>query len=204
MRRLVVAGLGAVAATLTLTATAAAQERVRTHVIELTMGAGMWSPMGGKAGQLGTVDLTRRPGWLANSHLSFNAAPSGMFSVDFSAGYGAERIRQSTGGVVAGTRRTNVFYGTGKLMLGRSPRKPGVSYMVGGGFGMVHRKKSVLDAAKKTTDVGGSLGAMVRIPVDGQSGVRFDAEGLFYSADYGLGKKMRSDLVATVGLSIAW
>lgn len=204
MRRSVVSGLGFVAASFLLVSSAGAQERVRSHVIELTMGAGLFNPMGGKTGQIGTVELTRRPGWTATSHLSFNMAPSGMMSLDFSAGYAAERIRQSTGGLTAGTRRTNIFYGTGKLMFGRSPRKPGVSYMVGGGVGMVHRKKSVLDAARKTTDLGGSLGAMIRIPVDGQSGIRLDGEGLFYSADYGLGKKMRTDLVGTVGLSIAW
>jgi hypothetical protein len=45
---------------------------------------------------------------------------------------------------------------------------------------------------------------MLRFPIDGQVGLRLDAQDLIYSADYGQGSKMRNDVVMSAGLSIAW
>jgi hypothetical protein len=120
-----------------------------------------------------------------------------------SIGYAAERIRQ-TGTTSSGVRGTNLSYGTAKLLIGRNPRKPGVSYMVGGGLSAVHRKKSVLDSAVGSTHFGAVASLMLRFPIDGQVGLRLDAEDLIYSADFGLGKKMRNDVVLTAGLGISW
>ena len=76
--------------------------------------------------------------------------------------------------------------------------------MVGGGLGAFHRKKSVLDSNTKSTDITGVLSVMLRIPLDGQVGLRLDADDLIYSADYGTGSKMRNDFVLTAGLGISW
>ena len=45
---------------------------------------------------------------------------------------------------------------------------------------------------------------MIRIPLDGQVGLRLDGDDLIYSADYGTGSKMRNDFVLTAGLGISW
>ncbi|HEX7024415.1 MAG TPA: hypothetical protein VF187_06325 [Gemmatimonadales bacterium] len=179
-----------------------AQDMPRIHAIELTFAGGYFQPTG-TSGQAGTLELTRRPSWVGSSHLDFYA-PGGRLGFEVSAGYAPERIRQSTGGNAAGSRRTNMLFGTAKVVLGRSPRLSGISYMLGGGVGVLHRKKSVMDAAESSTDLGGVASLMVRFPIDGQVGLRLDAQNLIYSADYGLGSKLRNDLFMTAGLGISW
>ena len=174
----------------------------RIHAIELTFAGGYFQPTG-TSGQVGSVDLTRRPSWVGSSHLNFYA-PGGRLGAEVSAGYAPERIRQSSGGNAAGSRRTNMMFGTAKVVFGRSPRLSGISYMLGGGVGVLHRKKSVLDATESTTNLGGVASLMLRFPIDGQVGLRLDAQNIFYSADYGLGSKMRNDLFLTAGLGISW
>lgn len=198
MRRLPVASVLVLLAPLSPARSLIAQEVPRTHAVELTMSAGYFNPTG-TAGQIGTLALTRRPAWAATTLLSLNAA-GGFLTAELSTGYAAERIRQGS----VGTRGTNLMFGAARLMIGRNPRKPGVSYMVGGGLSAIHRKKSVLDSSVGKTDLGGTVSAMLRFPIDGQVGLRLDAQDLIYSADYGLGKKMRNDLVMSGGLSIAW
>lgn len=192
-----------VAAALTgFAASASAQETPRIHAIEWTFAGGYFQPTA-TSGQAGGVELTRRPAWVGTSHLDFYA-PGGRLGFEISAGYAPERVRQSTGGVTSGTRRTNMLFGTAKAVFGRSPRLPGVSYMLGGGVGMMHRKKSVLNSAESSTNVGGTASLMIRIPLDGQVGLRLDAQDIIYKADYGLGSKMRNDLFLTAGLGVSW
>jgi hypothetical protein len=198
MRRSPVAGVLLSLAGLAPINSLVAQEAPRTHAIELTMSAGYFQPYA-RSGQIGTLALTRKPAWAATTLLSFNA-PSGMLSFEASTGYAAERISQ--GGM--GSRGTHLMFGAARLMVGRNPRKSGISYMIGGGLSVIRRKKSVLDSSVGQTNLGGSASAMVRFPIDGQVGLRLDAQDLIYSADYGQGKKMRNDVVMSAGLSIAW
>lgn len=184
------------------TSSLSAQNAPRIHAIELTFAGGYFQPTG-TGGQVGTVALTRRPAWVGSSHLDFYA-PGGRLGFEVSAGYAPERIRQSISGGSAGSRRTNMMFGTAKVVFGRSPRLSGISYMLGGGLGVLHRKKSVLDAAQSTTNLGGVASLMLRFPIDGQVGLRLDAQDIIYSADYGLGSKMRNDLFLTAGLGISW
>lgn len=178
-------------------------EQPRIHAVEWTFSGGYFQPTG-TSGQSGAVNLTRRPAWLASSHVNVYA-PGGHWGVMASAGYSPERVLQTgTGGSGIGSRGTNLMYGAAQFLLGRSPRLPGVSYMVGGGLGLLHRKKSVVDSSQPSTDVTGALSAMIRIPLDGQVGLRLDAQDLIYSADYGLGKKLRNDLMLTAGLGVSW
>lgn len=180
----------------------AAQGAPRIHAIELTFAGGYFQPTA-TSGQTGTVALTRRPAWVGSSHLNFYA-PGGRLGFEVSAGYAPERVRQTSGGVTAGSRRTNMLFGTAKAMIGRSPRLSGMSYMVGGGVGVMHRKKSVLNSAESQTNLGGVASLMLRFPIDGQVGLRLDAQDIIYSADYGLGSKLRNDLFLTAGLGISW
>lgn len=198
MRRLSVASAALVIASFAPAGRLAAQAAPRVHAVEFTMSAGYFQPTG-TSGQVGTLALTRRPAWAATTLLSFNA-PGGILTGELSTGYAAERIRQGT----AGSRGTNMFFGAARMMIGRNPRKPGISYMVGGGLSVIHRKKSVLDSAVGSTSMGGTVSAMLRFPIDGQVGLRLDAQDLIYSADYGQGSKMRNDVVMSAGLSIAW
>ncbi|HSB55125.1 MAG TPA: hypothetical protein VLD58_12245 [Gemmatimonadales bacterium] len=176
----------------------------RTHAVELTLAAGFFQPTGtsGTTGGSTPILLTRRPAPAGSLHLSFNP-PSGVFAVDFSGGYAPEGLRQQAAGA-AGKSHTNLSFASAKLMIGRSPRKPGVSYLIGAGFGIEHRKKSVLDPAVSATNAGPAVSAMIRIPIDGQVGLRLDAEDLIYQADWGYGKKTRNDFILSAGLSIAW
>ncbi|NOT09492.1 MAG: hypothetical protein HOP28_14975 [Gemmatimonadales bacterium] len=180
---------------------AAQPGKIRTHAVELTIAGGYFTPTG-PSGLAGGIELTPRPAWAATLHLDFNAK-NGLMSVEFSTGLSPERLRQVTSGAAA-IRRTHVKYGAAKIMFGRNPRKNGISFLVGGGLSVINRMKSVTDAAKSSTDFGGSAGAMLRFPIDGQVGLRLDVEDLIYKADYGRGSKLRNDLVWTAGLSIAW
>ena len=179
----------------------AQEQRVRTHAVELTLSAGAFVPTGTE-GLAGGTSLTRRGAWVGSTHLSLNA-PNGWMSGEFEIGLTPERIRQ-TAGPLAGSRHTNLWYGTAKVLVGRNPRHAGITYMVGGGLAYIYRKKSVLDPTVSKGVFGGAAVAHVRIPIDGQVGARFEAEDLIYSADYGLGKKVRNDFAITLGLSIAY
>ena len=183
--------------------TLAAQDAPRIHAVEWTFSAGYFQPTA-TSGQIGTLSLTRRPAWVGSSHVNYYL-PGGRFGVEASAGYAPERVRQSgSGGGSAGSRRTNMLFGTAKVVMGRSPRLPGISYMVGGGLGIMHRQKSVLNSAESQTNVGGVASFMLRIPLDGQVGLRFDVQDIIYKADYGLGDKVRNDLFITAGLGVSW
>lgn len=205
-RHLPIAALSAligVAAGVSPVAAQRMKDQPRIHAVELTFHGGYFQPTG-TGGQIGSnLTLTRRPAWVGGAR--FNAyAPGGMWGVEIAGSYSPERILQSSGGTGLGSRRTNALIGTAKGMIGRSPRKSGVSYMVGGGVGALHRKKSVLSSDVNSTDLTGVVSLMLRIPLDGQVGLRLDADDLIYSADYGTGKKMRNDFVLTAGLGISW
>lgn len=170
----------------------------RVHAVELTFSAGYFQPTG-PAGSTGSLALNRRPAWEAGVH--FGAySKSGRLGAEVSAGYTPERVSQ--GGM--GSRRTHLTYGTLKGLIGKSPRKPGVSVMGGAGLSVLRRKKSLLDSSEGATSLGGVLSVFVRIPMDDQVGLRLDAEDLVYRADFGSGKKLHNDFVLTLGLGISW
>ncbi|HEU5217884.1 MAG TPA: hypothetical protein VFU23_04455 [Gemmatimonadales bacterium] len=192
----------AVAASALPVAAQQAMEQPRIHAVELTFHGGYFQPTG-TSGAVGSISLTRRPAWVGG--VRFDAyAPGGRWGVEVAGSYSPERVLQSSGTGNLGSRRTNALIGTARFMIGRSPRMSGVSYMIGGGLGALHRKKSVLDSSVKSTNITGVAGAMIRIPIDGQVGLRLDADDLIYSADFGTGKKMRNDFVLTAGLGISW
>lgn len=205
LKTLRLAVVPAAIATVALSAPLAAQQAVeqpRKHPVELTFHGGYFQPTG-TGGAIGGVNLTRRPAWVGG--VRFDAyAPGGLWGVEAAGSYTPERVLQSGGTGNVGSRRTNALIGTAKFLLGRSPRKSGISYMISGGIGALHRKKSVLDSSVKSTDMTGVAGLMIRIPFDGQVGLRLDGDALIYNADYGTGKKMRKDLVLTAGLGISW
>jgi len=178
---------------------AAQVERMpRKHPVELTFAAGYFQPTGA-GGQVGSVALTRRPAWAAA--VLFGAyAKGGRWGAEVSGGYTPERVSQ--GG--QGSHRTHLTYGTLRALFGKSPRKPGVSIMVGAGVSIIHRQYSVTDFDVATTNYGGAASLMIRIPIDDQVGLRLDAQDLISSADFGTGKKVRNDLALTAGLGISW
>lgn len=178
------------------------KEQPRIHAVEWTFSGGYFQPTG-TSGQVGTLGITRRPAWVGSSHVNVYA-PGGVWGLEASAGYSPERIRQNGSSGAVGSRGTNLMFGTAKVVFGRSPRKSGVSYMLGGGLGVMHRKKSVVDPTVSSTDVTGVASLMIRIPLDGQVGLRLDGQDLIYNADYGLGKKIRNDFVLTAGLGVSW
>jgi hypothetical protein len=182
----------------------AAQAAPRSLAVELTLGGGYFQPTGthGLVTAADPVLLTRRAAWLGSGHLSLFPA-GGLLGLDLSGGFTPERIlQQNTSYKVS--RHTDLTYGAAQVMVGRSPQKPGISYMVGGGFAVLYRKNGVLDPTASTTNVGPAASVMVRVPVDQRFALRFDGQDVFYSADYGFGKKTHGDLLLTGGVSITW
>jgi hypothetical protein len=182
---------------------AAQQQKLpRTHAVELTFSGGYFRPTGA-SGQSGGLVLTRKGAWEAGAH--FGAyAKSGFWGAEVSAGYTPERVRLSGMGGAQGSRRTHLTFGTAKLLLGRSPRKSGISIMAGAGIGVLHRQMSLLDSSLGSTDAAGVASLMIRVPFDDQVGLRLDAEDLISKSDFGTGKKLRNDFVLTAGLGISW
>ncbi len=174
------------------------QRMPRKHPVELTFAGGYFQPTGA-GGQVGSIVLKRRPAWAAG--VQFGAyAKGGLWGAEVSGGYTPERVSQ--GG--QGSRRTHLTYGTLRALVGRSPRKPGISMMVGAGVSVIHRQYSVTDFDVATTHYGGAASLLIRIPIDDQVGLRLDAQDLISSADFGTGKKVRHDLALTAGLGISW
>ncbi len=185
---------------LVVTAPLAAQMPApRVHAVELTFTGGFFKPTG-TAGQAGTLALTRRPSWEAGVHFA-GYSKNGRFGAEVSTGFAPERVRQGTG---QGSRRTNMKFGTARVLVGKSIRRPGVAYMVGGGLSLIHRPKGVVSSDESTTNVGGAASLVIRVPVDEQTGIRLDVQDLIYNADFGLGKKIRNDFVVGLGLGITW
>ncbi len=203
MPRSILAPCALLASALVAAAPAAAQQPARRHAVELTLAGGYFQPTGNVGFDAASnIALKRRPAWEAGGHLSLYPS-NGRVGLDLSGGFAAERVLQYGVGFKV-PRNTSLVYGTAKLLLGRSPRRSGISYMVGGGLGFMHRQNGVLNPAVSTTNLGGATSLMLRLPIDNQVALRFDADDLIYSADFGLGKKVRNDFVVTGGLSIAW
>ncbi len=203
MPRSILAPCALLAFALVAAAPAGAQQSARRHAVELTFAGGYFQPTGTLGFDAATnTALKRRPAWEAGGHLSLYPS-NGWVGLDLSGGFSPERVLQYGAGFTV-PRHTYLGYGAAQVLVGRSPRRSGISYMVGGGLGVMHRQKSVINPAVSTTDVGGVTSLMLRLPIDGQVALRLDAEDLIYSADFGLGKKVRNDFILTAGLSIAW
>ena len=177
----------------------AQQERLpRVHAVELTFAAGYFKPTGPQ-GQLGSLTLVRKPAWEAGVHFGAYAR-SGRWGAEVSAGYAPERVSLNGNG----SRRTHLTFGTIRALLGRSPRKSGISIMAGAGLSIHHRQNDVTNSDSSRSHVGGAGSLMVRIPIDDQVGLRLDAQDIFYRADFGGGSKLQNDFVLSAGLGISW
>jgi hypothetical protein len=193
--------LGALAALTGAAPPLAAQQqfkRPRVHALELTFAAGYFHPIA-TGGAVGGLPLTRKGSWAAAVKFA-GYAPNGWLGAELSSGYAPERVSQ--GGM--GSRRTNLLYGTLRVVAGRTPRKGGVSWLAGAGIGVLRRANSVTDFDRTTSHFGGSASLAFRIPIDEEVGIRLDLEDLIYRADFGSGSKLRNDLVLTAGLGISW
>jgi len=179
----------------------AAQEqfkRPRIHALELTFAAGYFQPTA-TGGELSGLPLTRKSTWAAAVKFA-GYAPNGWLGAEVSGGYAPERVSQ--GGM--GSRRTNLLFGTARALVGRTPRRGGVSVLAGLGLSLLRRANSVLDFDRTTSHFGGSASLGVRIPIDDEVALRLDVEDLIYRADFGSGSKLRNDFVLTAGLGISW
>ena len=170
----------------------------RKHEVELTFSAGFFQPTG-PSGQTGTIALNRRGSWSGN--VFFGAySKGGRYGAEVSAGYSPERVSLSG----MGSHRTHLTYGTARFLVGRNPRKPGISYMGGLGLSVLHRQYSVTDFDVSSDHLGAAASFMVRIPIDDQVGLRLDAQDLIHRVDFGNGKKLRNDMMLSAGMGISW
>ncbi len=149
---------------------------------------------------LGT-DIKRRNSFIGGGRLTvWGNNPVG---VEFSAGLAPARTTFA-GATINGDRNTNVFVGSVKLVLGLSPATSPVGFHLGVGPAIIRRGRDVLRQDRSVTDLGGVVGAGIRIPLASHVGLRFDAEDYLYGGDFDGSKKFQNDLTLSVGLSLGF
>ncbi len=180
---------------LIMAAPAAAQKKG----IELNGFAGLYAPTeenglegGRQAVRRGTLAFGGRLGYWTGGLIGFEGV--GAFS------QARMRVNLNSGAKLA--RGTYFGAGGGKLMLNLTPRSSLLGLAVGGGPALVTFGKSVTAATEKDSYLGGVGGVTLRLNVGENVALRGDAEDFFYSADFGLGKKLRHDILLSGGISI--
>lgn len=99
-------------------------------------------------------------------------------------------------------RSTDLWLGTGKLMVNLTPGSRLIGLGIGGGVSALHSGSLVRDPDLSATEIGGVGGLSVRIAVGENVALRGDLEDLFYGGDFGKGNKFTQDLLLSVGLAL--
>lgn len=94
--------------------------------------------------------------------------------------------------------------GSAKLTYRATSEGSGTDILLGAGVGGIHHSGDAFQFASGQFDVGGVVGAGLRVLITPQVALRFDGEALFYSWSAGstLGSKSQADLLMTIGLAI--
>jgi hypothetical protein len=167
--------------------------------LELNLHGGYYVPTNDEGIERAIRDAKRRGSLLYGGRLTYWTGRT--LGVEASAGYSEAKVLVTTG---AGTfpRGTDLWYGTGKLMLNLTPGSKGLGIAVGGGVAYLRSGKLVTDPTKSGSEVGGVGGLSVRLQVGDNVALRGDIEDLFYGGDFGKGNKFTQDLLLSVGLAI--
>lgn len=188
--------LGGAAALILLAATA--RPAAAQGAVSLTPYAGIFVPTNNSFNSVGN-DIKRRNAFIGGGRLTIWG--KSILGLEFTGGFSPAKV-QVAGATINEDRKTNVFVGGLKLMLGLSPAASGVGFYVGGGPAVVRRGQDVLNTSQSTTDFGGIVGAGLRLPLARSAAVRFDAEDYLYKGDFDGSKDFQNDLVLTAGLSL--
>ena len=166
--------------------------------VSFTPYAGIFVPTNNSFAELGN-DIKRNNSFVGGARLTFwGKRPVGF---EISAGYTPARIKVA-GATINGTRNSNVFLGSLKLMLGVSPATSPLGIYLGLGPALIRRGVDVLHANQSQTDFGGVVGAGVRVPISHGVALRFDAEDYLYGGNFSGSKKFQNDIALTAGLSL--
>jgi hypothetical protein len=185
-----------VALTLALTARPAQAQ----GSVSLTPYAGIYVPTRNSFSSVGN-DIKRDNSFVGGARLTlWGKSPLGL---EISGGYAPARV-EIAGATINATRDSKVAVASLRLMLGVSPAVTGVGFYVGAGPAIIRQGHDVLDPGQSTTDIGGNVGAGLRLPLGGGVGVRFDAEDYLYGGNFDGSKKFQNDLALTAGLSIGF
>ena len=188
--------VGAVAVGMLVTAPAAHAQ----GSVSFTPWGGIYVPTRNAFSTLGT-DIKRSNSFVGGARLTVWGRS--LFGVELSAGLAPARTTIA-GATLNGSRNTNVFLGSVKLAIGISPASSPVGFSIGLGPAVIRRGHDLFRQDQSVTDLGGVIGAGVRVPLASHVGLRLDAEDYLYGGDFDGSRKFQNDLVLSVGLSLAF
>ncbi|MEO8635580.1 MAG: hypothetical protein ABI587_09935 [Gemmatimonadales bacterium] len=103
------------------------------------------------------------------------------FGVEASGDYAPSDLTFSAGGNTARTK-SKIISGSGKALVFLLPAQHPIAMLVSGGVSVVNRSGAAYPT--NTTNVGGALGASLRVRVGGLLSVQLNAEDFLYHARY--------------------
>jgi hypothetical protein len=178
--------------------TAAFQPLAAQGSVTLTPWAGIYVPTSNEFSSVDN-DIKRNNSFIGGARLTFwGNSPLGL---EFTGGYSPANV-EIAGGTINEDRKTNVFVGSAKLMLGISPASSGLGLYIGGGPALIRRGSDVTEEDESVTDWGGVVGAGVRFPMGQTLGLRIDVEDYLYNGDFDGSDDFQNDLVISAGLSL--
>lgn len=164
----------------------------------ITPYAGMYVPTRNTFSDV-TTDVKRNNAFIGGLRLT--AWGARVVGFEFTGAYSPAKSTV-LGATLNGERNTKVFLGAAKLMLGVSPASSKVGLHLGLGPAIIRRGDDVLREGESSTDLGGVVGAGVRVAIGSALGLRFDIEDYLYGGDFDGSRKFQNDLVLSVGLSL--
>lgn len=186
-------------ALLAFTRTRLVGQEARHSTVQLSGFAGTYIPTSDQARERNLRDALRRGSLTWGARLNFWASEA--VGVEFTGGYSPARISVvSTLGTFP--RSTDLFFGSGKLVVNLTPGSTGFNFYVSGGLSALHTAKAATDPQVKATDIGGVGGVGVQLPLFGGLRIRGDVEDYFYGGNFGRGNKFTNDFVFTGGLVV--
>lgn len=166
--------------------------------VELNGFAGLYAPTDDQ-GLQGTKTAVRKGSLAFGGRLTYWTGKT--VGVEFTGGFTPARLSVASN---AGTfpRSTHLTFGSAKLLFNLTPGSKLLGVAIGGGVAGLHSGKSLVDATKSKTDVGGVGGLAVRLHLGENVALRGDFEDYVYNGNFGLGSKFTQDLMVSGGLSI--
>ena len=166
--------------------------------LTLTPYAGAFVPTNNEFSSVGN-DIKRNNSFIAGARLTFWG--NSPFGLELTGGYAPARV-EVAGATINRDRRTNVFLGSARLMLGVSPATSALGLYLSAGPAVIRRGDDVTSESGSQTDFGGTVGAGLRLPLGQGVGLRFDVEDYLYNGDFSGNDDFQNDLVLSTGLSI--
>lgn len=164
----------------------------------VTPWVGIYVPTSNSFSFLGN-DIKRKNSLVGGLRLTLWGKSS--LGLEFSAGYSPAKV-EIAGTTINEDRKTNVFLGAVKLMLGSSPATGSGGVFLGLGPAVIRQGHDVSAQSSSRTDIGGVGNVGIRLPLGKAVSVRFDVEDYFYGGHFDGSKSFQNDLGLSAGLSL--